>query len=131
MNDLALKTGLPENLDAERFVLGSILLDDATFDTAALALQADDFSIEKHRRIFKRMQDLRARGERIDRVTTANELKDRGELESVDGVSYLVSLDDGLPRLSNLDSYVRIVQEHSTKRKAIFALEDATNRLLT
>src|SRR5690242_3555962 len=98
MTDLVMEKGLPANLNAECYVLGSILLDDATFDTAALALQAEDFSTEKHRRIFKRMQDLRARGERIDRVTIANELKDRGELESVDGLSYLNSLDDGLPK---------------------------------
>ena len=80
MKDLAMETGLPANLDAERFVLGSILMDDANLDMAALTLRADDFSLEKHRRIFKRMQELRARGERIDRVIVANELKDRGEL---------------------------------------------------
>jgi replicative DNA helicase len=130
MKDLALKTGLPANLDAERDVLGSILLDDTNLETAALALQADDFSTEKHRRIFTRMQDIRARGERIDREILANELRDRGELESVDGLSYLCSLDDGLPRIVNLDSYVRIVQEHSTRRKAIVALENSKNRLL-
>lgn len=129
MNNLALETGLPANLDAERFVLGSILLDDATFDTAALALQADDFSTERHRRIFQRMQELRARGERIDRVTLANELKDRDELEA-DGLSYICSLDDGMPRLANLDGYVRIIQEKATLRRAIFAAQKLMNRCL-
>jgi replicative DNA helicase len=104
MSSLALEKGLPSNLDAERYVLGSILLDDATFDTAALALQADDFSLEKHRRIFQRMQDLYSRGEHIDRVTVANELRQQNELESCDGLSYLCSLDDGMPRVPNLDS---------------------------
>ena len=57
------------------------------------------------------MQELRTRGERIDRVTVAGELKDRNQLESVDGVTYLVSLDEGMPAISNLDAYVRIVEE--------------------
>lgn len=130
MKDFALEKGLPANLDAERYVLGSILLDDATFDTAAMALTVEDFSTEKHRRIFQRMQDLRTRGERIDRVTVANELKDRGELEH-DGLSYLCSLDEGMPRLMNLDGYVRIVAEKATLRRAIFAAQKLINRCLS
>src|SRR2546430_12370714 len=52
---LALEKGLPSNLDAERFVLGSILIDDSQFIQVAGILEADDFSLEKHRRIFHRM----------------------------------------------------------------------------
>src|SRR5215467_5492807 len=96
--------GLPTNLDAERFVLGSILLDDALYIQAAGTLEPDDFSLEKHRRIFKRMGELQERGERIDRITVANELMKFGELESCDGLSYLVSLDDGLPQIPNPDA---------------------------
>jgi replicative DNA helicase len=130
MSALALETGLPCNLDAERFLLGSILMDDSRFAEFAGALKADDFSLEKHRRIFQRMCELNERGEHIDRVTVANELRNRGELESCDGVSYLVSLDDGLPRLFNLDSYVRIVQEKATLRQAIFGAQRLMNRCL-
>src|ERR1700679_209877 len=112
----ALEKGLPSNLDAERFVLGSVLMDDTVYISVAGVLETDDFSLEKHRRIFLRMAELYARGERIDRVTLANELMKLNQLESVDGLSYLVSLDDGLPTLSNLDSYVRIVKDKSTLR---------------
>src|SRR5262249_43494610 len=122
--------GLPVNLDAERFVLGSILLDDSLYAQAAGALGPDDFSLEKHRRIFKRMGELGDRGEHIDRVTVANELQNHGELESCDGVSYIVSLDDGLPQIPNLDSYIRIVQEKSLLRRTIFAMEHLKNRCL-
>ena len=52
---LALEKGLPSNLDAERFVLGSILMDDSLFIQVAGEIEADDFSLEKHRRIFQRM----------------------------------------------------------------------------
>ena len=82
-SDIALEKGLPSNIDAERFVLGAILLDDTYFIQAAGTLDVDDFSLEKHRRIFQRMGDLADRGERIDRVTVANELMKLGELESV------------------------------------------------
>lgn len=128
MQDIALERGLPANLDAERFVLGSILMDDATFISIAGSLQADDFSLEKHRRIFSRMAELYDRGERIDRVTVANELMKHNQLESVDGLSYLVSLDDGLPAISNLDSYVRIVKDKSILRRIIFNSQELIHR---
>lgn len=94
----ALDKGLPTNVDAERFVLGSIMLDDSFFIQAAGALESDDFALEKHRRIFARMAELHERGEKIDRITVANELLRFNELEACDGLSYLVSLDDGLPK---------------------------------
>ena len=103
--------GLPTNPDAERFVLGSILMDDSAYIQCAGVLEPDDFSLEKHRRIFVRMGELHERGEQIDRVTLANELLRHGELESCDGLSYLVSLDDGLPQIYNLESYFRIVKD--------------------
>ncbi|HEY1240097.1 MAG TPA: replicative DNA helicase [Bryobacteraceae bacterium] len=122
--------GLPTNVDAERFVLGSILLDDSFYIQAAGTLESDDFSLEKHRRIFKRMGDLNERSERIDRVTVANELMKFGELEACDGLSYLVSLDDGLPQTANIDSYVRIVKDKAVLRRIIFASQHMMNRCL-
>jgi replicative DNA helicase len=128
--DLAFEKGLPSNQDAERFVLGSILLNDDTYLSVAGVLEADDFSLEKHRRIFGRMKDLYDRGERIDRVTVAEELMKQGQLESVDGLSYLISLDQGIPELANLDSYVRIVKDKSTLRKLIFNAQKLIDRCL-
>ena len=119
--DVSFERGLPANLDAERFVLGSVLVDDSVFINVAAALAADDFSLEKHRRIFGRMADLYDRGERIDRVTLAEELMRQGQLESCDGFSYIVSLDDGMPKLSNLEGYVRIVKDKSLLRQIIFS----------
>ena len=125
-----LEKGLPANLDAERFVLGSILLDDGMFVQAAGVLEADDFSLEKHRRIFKRMGELQERGEKIDRITVANELMKFNELEACDGLTYLVSLDDGLPHIPNLDSYIRIVQDKAVLRRIITASQSMMNRAL-
>jgi len=122
--------GLPTNVDAERFVLGSILLDDSFYIQAAGSLEPEDFSLEKHRRIFKRMGDLHERSEKIDRITVANELMKANELEACDGLSYLVSLDDGLPQLPNVDSYIRIVKDKSVLRRIILASQHMINRCL-
>ncbi|MFN0172682.1 MAG: replicative DNA helicase [Bryobacteraceae bacterium] len=127
---LALEKGLPANLDAERFVLGAILLDDTYFVQAAGVLTVDDFSLEKHQRIYIRMMELNDRGERIDRVTVANELLKHNQLEACDGLAYLVSLDDGLPQILNLDSYVRIVRDKAILRRMIFAAQQLMNRCL-
>ena len=122
--------GLPTNLDAERFVLGSILLDDSFYIQAAGTLEGNDFSLEKHRRIFKRMGDVYERGEKVDRITVANELMKFGELESCDGLSYLVSLDDGLPQIPNVDAYIRLVKDKAILRSIIFASEHMRNRAM-
>src|SRR5437667_2112807 len=128
--DLAFEKGLPANLDAERFVLGSILLNDAVYLQVAGSIEPADFSLEKHRRIFARMKELYDRGARIDRVTVADELMKQGQLESVDGLTYLVSLDDGLPEIANLDAYIRIVKDKATLRKLIFSAQKVIDRCL-
>ena len=122
---------LPDNLDAERFVLGAIMSSETAFLQVAGTLSADDFSLEKHKRIFLRMGELHERGEKIDRVTLANELMKQGQLQSVDGLSYLVSLDDGLPQIHNLESYVGIVKEKSLLRRIITVSQDTINRCIT
>ena len=127
---IALDKGLPSSVEAERFVLGSIMLNDSLYIQAAGDLQPADFSLEKHRRIFARMGELNERGERIDRVTVANELMRFNELESCDGVSYLVSLDDGLPLTLNIDAYIRIVKDKAVLRRIIFAAEKMMSRAL-
>jgi hypothetical protein len=122
-----MKEQLPNNLEVERFVLGSILLDDVAYPTAAAALSLDDFFLEKHRRIWRRMGDIAGRGEHIDRVTIAEELQRHGELGQ-DDLGYLVSLDDGLPRVPNLDSYIRILQDKAARRRVMFACANLSDR---
>jgi replicative DNA helicase len=121
--DMIFEKGLPANPDAERLVLGSIQLNGELYPDVAGVLVSKDFSLEKHRRIFARMRDLYERGEKIDRVTLANELQTQGQIESVDGFSYLASLDEGMPALANIDSYIRIVKEKSILRQGIFTCQ--------
>src|ERR1039457_1394898 len=114
--------GLPCDLNAERLILGSMLLDSEGFMPAVLdTLNQTDFSTEGHRVMFQRSAELFRGDGRVDRVTLAHELFKFGELESVGGMSYLCSLDDGIPRLPNLDGYPRIVRDASLKRRAVFA----------
>jgi hypothetical protein len=122
------KTGLPSNLNAERFVLASVLLDDRRFQEVA-ALSPGDFSLERHRRMFACMRDLQAVREHIDLVTVAEELARRNEL-GADGLSYLASLTDGMPYIVHLDSYVRIVANKSKLRRTIFTAQKLINECL-
>ncbi|MBI3667238.1 MAG: replicative DNA helicase [Acidobacteria bacterium] len=127
---LTFEKGLPASVEAEQFVLGSILLADPVFALVAGLLEPDDFILEKHRRIFGRMLDLHVRSERIDYLTLANELIKNSQLESCDGVAYLSSLTQGLPRLENIDSYVRIVKDKSLLRRLIFTSQNISAQCL-
>lgn len=128
--DPAFERGLPSNVYAERMVLGTILLNPNAFVTAAAVLKPEDFSLEKHRILFQRMADLHSRDERINRVTLADELRRHGELDAVDGLSYIASLDEGLPEVFHLESYVNIVRDKSLLRKLIFASRETIQRCM-
>jgi replicative DNA helicase len=115
--DLTLEAGLPANLDAEKTILGAILLDNAAHAEAAEFLKPDDFSLDSHRRIFLRMGELVDSSRTVDIVTLANELSRYKEVESVGGVAYLASLTEGLPRRPVIEDYIRIVKDKSMLRR--------------
>ena len=115
--DLTLEAGLPANLDAEKTILGAILLDNASHAEAAEHLKSDDFSLDSHRRIFLRMTELIDTGRAVDIVTLSHELSRYKEVESVGGVAYLASLTEGLPRRPVIEDYIRIVKDKSLLRR--------------
>ena len=110
---------LPHNLDAEKSVLGAILINNEAFNHAAELIDARDFFRDAHRRIFDRMVTLSERGDAIDFVTLKEELGRAGELEEVGGPAYITSLADGVPKSANIEYYARIVKEKSTLRSLI------------
>jgi len=112
---------LPHNLEAERSVLGAILVHNDAFNTAAQVIDSGDFYRDAHRRIFDRMVTLSERGEAIDFVTLKEELSRGGDLEDVGGPAYVASLVDGVPRATNVEYYARIVKEKATLRNLIYA----------
>jgi phosphopantetheine adenylyltransferase len=115
--DLMLDAGLPANIDAEKTILGAILLDNAAHAEAAESLKPDDFALDSHRRIFLRMSELIDTGHAVDIVTLSNELAKYKEIEAVGGVAYLASLTEGLPRRPVIEDYVRIVKDKSLLRR--------------
>lgn len=119
LDDVTLEKSLPHSLDAERAVLGAILLDNRLYDQAAELLTDGDFYSDGHRRIFHKMELLSAGSRAIDSVTLREELQKTNELEGVGGIAYLASLVDGVPRISNLAHYARIVKEKSVLRQLI------------
>jgi replicative DNA helicase len=118
---------LPHNLEAERSVLGAILVHNDAFNLAAQTIDAHDFFRDAHRRIFDKMVALNERGHAIDFVTLKEELQRSGELDDVGGPAYIASLADGVPRATNVEYYARIVKEKATLRNLIFA----ANKILT
>lgn len=122
--------GLPSSVDTERLILGAVMVDGAKWEILSGVLAAQDFSLEKHRRLYSRMKDIFERGDRIDRVTLVNELQNQGQLESVDGIQYVVGLDEGLPDIVNLADYCKIVLEKSHLRQLIFSAQQAIDRAL-
>lgn len=126
--DYALDRSLPANLEAERWVLGSILLNDSTYPQAAEHLQADDFSLDSHRRIYLRMMELAESSRPIDFVTLTEQLGQHKEIEAVGGTAYVMSLTDGLPRIKNIEYYVRIVKDKALLRGLIHAASSAIQK---
>jgi replicative DNA helicase len=124
----ALDRGLPSNVDAERVILGAILLDNQALSEAEEKLIPEDFSLDSHRRIYQRMTELGNNGHAVDLVTLTNELARYKEIESVGGVAYIASLTEGLPRKPIIDEYIRIVKDKSLLRQLMLICSEAIAR---
>jgi replicative DNA helicase len=128
MADISLEKVLPNNLEAERSILGAILLDDTAVLSVIDNLKPQDFYLESHRRIFEKMLDLANNSQPIDLVTLKEELQRANEVESVGGAAYLASLTDGLPRAMNIEYYAQIVRQKSTLRRLIQISNETMSR---
>ena len=120
-SDTVLERPLPHNLEAERSILGAVLLDNHALNAAIEKLRADDFFLPQHRKIFERMVQLGEKQQAIDTITLMEDLTRRGELESAGGIPYLSQLADGLPRVTNVEHYARIVKEKAVLRNLIYS----------
>lgn len=113
---------LPHNLDAERAVLGAILLENEVYSVAVRHLTAADFFRDAHRRIFTAMATLLERPEgACDFTTLVEELTKGGDLDEIGGPSYLAALVDGMPRSTNVRHYAGIVRDKAMLRLLIYA----------
>lgn len=120
----------PVNVEAEKTILGAILLDNSAHAEAVRKLEVDDFALDSHRRIFLRMSELMDGQRAVDFVTLSNELaryKDGGEREiaKIGGMAYLASLTEGLPRRLVIGEYIHIVKEKACLRRIMGVCEQA------
>ncbi len=112
---------LPNNLEAERTVLGAILVDNAAFNSAAEILSREDFYRDAHRRIYEGMAALAERSQPIDLVTLKDELGRQSALEAVGGAAFLAGLVDGVPRITSVEHWSRLIKEKAVLRNLIHA----------
>jgi replicative DNA helicase len=118
-HDLRLDRPLPQNPEAERSVLGSVLVDPSALDKVTEKIRAEDFYKDAHRQIFTAMLELTELNREIDLLTLKEELARQGVLDAVGGAAYISSLVDGIPDIRNVERYAEIVREKSTLRRLI------------
>ncbi len=109
----------PQNTEAERSVLGAMLIDEEAIGTAIEVLDASYFYEDAHQKIFAAAIDLYNHRKNVDLITISDKLKNDGTLESIGGVSYLTQLVDFVPTTANAEHYAHIVKEKSTLRQLI------------
>lgn len=112
---------IPFSEDAEKSVLGSMMLSAEAVDLASEALNTEDFYIPKHRQIFAAMLDINARNGAVDVVTLLEELERRGTADSSGGIEYLTELSIFTPSAANVSNYIKIVEERSIMRRLMYA----------
>src|SRR5436853_1445484 len=119
---------LPANIEAERSILGAILLDNLAYNQAAEHLKAEDFLLDSHRRIYSRIADLAESSRSVDLITLCEELGRHAELESIGGAAYISGLLDGVPDRPSIEHYVKIVRDKALLRGLIHAATAAIAR---
>ncbi len=115
----------PHSVEAEESVLGAMLLSESSISDVLEKVRADDFYKPAHRKIYDAVVALFGRGEAVDSVTVAEELRRNGQLEEVGGKPYLFHLVNSVPAASNATQYARIVEETSILRRMIEATQQA------
>ncbi len=117
--DVVLDRPLPQSPDAERAVLGSILINNHAFYRVISLIDSEDFFKDSHRAIFGTMRALAEESREIDLLTLKDELGKRQQLDHAGGTSYISSLIDGIPDIANVERYARIVKEKSMLRRLV------------
>jgi replicative DNA helicase len=117
----AISTAVPHSREAEEAVVGAVFINPEVYYDVAQFLSADDFYIHRHRWIWEAFTSLHEQRIPVDLLTVSNELDKRGQLNEIGGPAYLTSLVNQVPSSLNAESYGRIVEGHSVRRKMINA----------
>lgn len=118
----------PYSVEAERSVVGGLMLDPNAWDKVSELVMADDFYRPEHKQIFAVIAKLADESEPIDVVTIGEKLDKRGELEDVGGMTYLIEMAEATPSSANIASYADIVRERSVLRRLITTTNEISTR---
>lgn len=110
---------MPQNLEAEQSVLGSMLIDKTAIAQAAEVLNAEDFYRDSHKVIFSAIRELYQKDTPIDMITLIDYLRSTEKLEEAGGITYITEISSSVPSTANLFSYIKIVEDKSILRRLI------------
>lgn len=114
----------PHSIEAEQSVLGAMLLDKEAINASLEIIEGVDFYKEANREIFEAVLTLFNKNEPVDLITLSEELKKRGNLENIGGVTYLANLSSGIATTANTEYYAKIIHEKSILRRLIASSND-------
>jgi replicative DNA helicase len=121
----------PQNLDAERAVLGAMMIDEEAIGVAIEHIDASYFYETSHQKIFNSIIQLYSDRRNVDLITLSDQLKTQGLVDSVGGVGYLTQLVDHVPSSANVRHYANIVKEKGVQRKLIKNATEIISRSYT
>ncbi|HKG11731.1 MAG TPA: replicative DNA helicase [Pyrinomonadaceae bacterium] len=125
-----LERPLPHSADAERAILGAVLLDNSFVNQAIELLRPDDFYVRAHQHVFRAMISLSERGSEINPILLGEELRREGVLEQVGGVAFISELTYGLPHFTNVAAYAKVVKDKSVLRQLVKVANKVTSEAL-
>jgi replicative DNA helicase len=125
-----LERPLPHSADAERAILGAILLDNSLVNQAIELLRPDDFYVRAHQFVFRAMINLSERGSEINPILLGEELRREGVLEQTGGVAFISELTYGLPHFTNVVAYAKVVKGKSVLRQLVKVANKVTSEAL-
>jgi replicative DNA helicase len=119
---------LPQSLEAERIVLGGLMLDADRMAAVMELLDADDFYRESHAHLFALMAEMNQKGEPTEMMAVVQRVASAGRAEEMGGLSYVSSLPDNVASTENLEYYAKVVREHAVTRRLILAARGIADR---
>ena len=127
MDDTLIKRVMPNSLEAEQSVVGSMMLDAEAIVTAMELLTPDDFYLQQYKIVFQTMIELYAAGQPVDLITLQNKLKEKDVPQEIASLGFVRELLNAVPTSANVKYYAQIVKENSMKRRLIRVMDELEN----
>ncbi len=122
---------LPQSLEAERAVLGGLMLDPERVISMAELITPDDFYREAHKKLFRLMLEMAERGEPTEMVAVVERIVSANRADEFGGLAYVSSLPDSVPSTENIEYYAGVVRDRALRRRLIVGAQDIANRVYT